>query len=129
MDAGTTTARKRPIAVILEDDHGVRRSLQLLLQGKNFEVKAHASATALLADPEVLNASCLIADFILSELDGITVLETLRRRGWAGPALLMTAFGTEQIADRARAAGFCEILAKPFRDHALLNALGRVMVS
>lgn len=129
MDAATTPVRKRPVVVILEDDHGVRRSLQLLLQAKNLEVKAYASANALLADPEVLNAVCLITDFVLTELDGVTVLETLRQRGWAGPALLMTAFGSEHLTARARAAGFCEILDKPFKDHAFMNVIGRISLS
>lgn len=124
MDASPNPVAQRPLAVILEDDHGVRRSLQLLLQARNFVVKAFASATALLADPDVLKASCLITDFVLAELDGITVLETLRRRGWEGPAVLMTAFGNEQLLAQARAAGFLTVLDKPFREHALLYALG-----
>lgn len=129
MDAAAKTVRKRPMLFILEDDHGVRRSLQLLLQARNFEVRAYAGARALLADPDVLDACCLITDFILAELDGVTVLETLRQRGWNGPALLMTAFGSKQLNAQANAAGFCEILDKPFKDHALLGALGRITAS
>ena len=37
-------AASRPQVVIVEDDNGVRRSLQLLLQGRGFEVKAFADA-------------------------------------------------------------------------------------
>jgi FixJ family two-component response regulator len=115
-----------PRVVILEDDDGVRRSLQLLLQGRGFAVKAYGSSCALLADPELDNTACLVADFRLPELDGITVLERLRARGWSAPAILMTAFGSEDLLTRASQAGFSQVLDKPFKDHALVTALKRL---
>jgi FixJ family two-component response regulator len=119
-------SRPRAIVVILEDDHGARRSLQLLLQALGFEVRAYASPAALLADPAVMEASCLIADFCLGETDGIAVFKALRQLGWEGPAMLMSAYSSAELTARAQDAGFCEILEKPFREHSLLSALARV---
>lgn len=116
---------KRPLILLLEDDNAVRRSLQLLLQGRGFDVKAYAGAAALLADPEARKAGCLLADYRLSTSDGISVLEALRARGQATPAILMTAFGSDEVATRASSAGFAEVLEKPFRDHVLIAALTR----
>lgn len=115
----------KPLLLVLEDDHAVRRSLQLLLQGRGFDVKAYASAEALLADPQAAGAGCILADYRLSASDGIRVLETLRARGWSGAAILMTAFASDDLAARAASAGFLEVLYKPFRDHALVAALAR----
>ena len=119
---------RRPLVFILEDDDGVRRSLQLLLRAEGFSIKAYAGVHFLLADPDVFSASCLIADYRLPEVDGIAVLDMLRKRGWAGPALLMTAYGSAEVIDRARKAGFVEVLEKPFMDHSLLNALRRANI-
>ena len=119
-------AGRRPKIALLEDDHGVRRSMQLLLQGRGFDVKAYGNPEALLADPEMANAACLLADYRLGELDGIAVLYTLRNRGWTGPAMLITAFGSADLAARAEAAGFCEVFDKPLKDHSLITALERV---
>ena len=116
----------RPRIVILEDDDGVRRSLQLLLQGRGFDVKAYANSASLLADPEVLNAACLISDFRLEQIDGITVLQGLRARDWTGPAILMTAFGSAELAARARSAGFAGVIEKPFKNHVLVTVLQRL---
>ncbi|HEX7751692.1 MAG TPA: response regulator [Novosphingobium sp.] len=116
---------KRPLILLIEDDNAVRRSLQLLLQGRGFDVKAYADAAALLADPDAGRAGCLLADYRLSISDGISVLETLRARGHETPAILMTAFGSDEVAGRARSAGFVEVLEKPFRDHVLMAALSR----
>ena len=103
--------------------------MQLLLRGRGFEVKAYANARALLADPAALEAVCLVADYRLAGTDGIAVLQALRARGWQQPAVLMTAFGSEDIAGRARAAGFEEVFEKPLKDLALVAALERLTAS
>lgn len=120
---------KRPQIALLEDDPGVRRSLQLLLRGRGFDVKAFGSAASLLADPEVATAACLVIDYRLPALDGITVLESLRARDWTGPAILMTAFGSAEITRRAKSAGFCEVFDKPFKEHILVATLERLTTS
>lgn len=119
-------AGARPLVVILEDDHGVRRSLQLLLQGRGFNVKAYANARALLDDPFAEAAACLVADYCLGDTDGIAVLKSLRARGWDQPAILMTAFGSAGLAERARAAGFSEIVEKPLKERGLTTLLERL---
>ena len=115
-----------PRVVILEDDAGVRRSLQLLLQGRGFDVKAYASPASLLADPEMSSTACLVADYHLGQMDGIAVLESLRARGWNAPAILITAFGSAGVVAQATAAGFATVLEKPFKDHALVTFLERL---
>jgi FixJ family two-component response regulator len=125
-DAIIKSAGGLPRVVILEDDDGVRRSLQLLLQGRGFAVKAYGSSRSLLADPELDGTACLVADYRLPEMDGITVLERLRARGWWAPAILVTAFGSQDLMTRANKAGFSEVIEKPFKDHALILALERL---
>lgn len=118
-----------PKVMLLEDDNGVRRSLQMLLQGRGFAVKAYASASALLSDPQLAGIDCLVADYRLGASDGVAVLEALRSGGWNGPAILMTAFGTEELRARAISAGYSEIFEKPLKDHVLVAALQRLTSS
>jgi FixJ family two-component response regulator len=116
----------RPRVVLLEDDNGVRRSLQLLLQGRGFDVKAYAGAGPLLADPEFAEADCLVADYRLADTNGIAVLQSLRKHGWTKPAVLVTAFSSAEVVADAAAAGFSEIFEKPVKDHVLITALKRL---
>jgi FixJ family two-component response regulator len=110
---------RQPV-VILEDDPGVRRSLQLLLCAQGYDVSAYADSPSLL-DRADMNAACLIADYRLNETDGISVLSTLRQRGWKGSAILITAFSSEALMNRAKLAGFDRVLEKPLKPHALLS--------
>lgn len=121
-----TFVKVRPLIVLLEDDNGIRRSLQLLLQGRGFDVRAFSSAEPLLADPDFAETDCLVADYRLAASNGIDVLQSLRAGGWTKPAVLITAFGSADLASRAIAAGFSEIFEKPLKDHMLIAALERL---
>lgn len=115
--------------LLVEDDAGVRRSLQLLLHGRGLDVRAYASGLDLLADPTALEAVCLVADYRMPEIDGLLILTRLREMGWAGQALLVTAFPSARLVDRALAAGYSRVIEKPLVEAALLDAVERIMAA
>lgn len=127
MDATNTDPRQRPKIVIVEDDHPVRRSTQLLLQAQGFNVKAFSTGVAALADETALNACCLIADYLLEDMDGIGLLRALRARGWMEPAILITGHWTPELVVEAKAAGFSEVLEKPVKPRALVQIIARLV--
>ena len=114
---------ERPALILVEDDDGVRRGLQLLLQGQGFDVHSFASARSALADPAILTARHLVLDYALGDGDGIETMATLRHCGWSGTAVLITAFASSELRASAAEAGFAAMLDKPFREDDLLRAL------
>jgi FixJ family two-component response regulator len=113
----------RPTVLLVEDEDGVRRSLQLMLSGKGYRVRAFSAAAPAIADAALDEATLLIADYRLPDSDGLSLLAGLRRRGWAGRAILVTAFPTPDLASAARGAGFSALIEKPLRQQELLGAL------
>ena len=119
----------RPVLLLLEDDAAVRRSLQLVLEGQGFQVRAYASPTMLLADHRgVAAASCLIADFRLADMDGIEALVMLREQGWCRPAILVSAHGSKALTRRALDSGFALVLEKPLRQFSLAKTVKQLIV-
>lgn len=114
---------KRPRILIVEDDAGMRRSMQLLLQGRGFDVRAYAAADPMLLDEQLTEAVCLVIDYLLGDRDGFSVLATSRNLGWRGPAILITAYPTEELRRLASEAGFSAFLEKPFKEHMLVNTV------
>ena len=53
MNKGKDTGRR---ALIVEDDEGVRRSLQLLLHWRGYDVRSYAAADLLLASDDINGA-------------------------------------------------------------------------
>lgn len=128
MDASTPafyTDRSR--IVLVDDDPGVRRSIQFLLQANGYDVRSYASASALLADPATRTAACFVTDYRMTEMDGLTLLRALRADGWRGPAILVTAYHSPDLAKRALAEGFSSVIEKPLREHVLLDAVARLV--
>ena len=117
----------RPCILVVEDDDAVRRSLQLLLCSKGLEVRAYRSARQAVSDSLTRSASCLVADLVMPEIDGIELLDTLRREGWNGPAVLISGFLTDALEKRAREGGFAEVLRKPLGDCILVNTVCRLI--
>ena len=109
--------------LLVEDDEGVRRSLQLLLEWNGFDVRAHALAASAMGLETLDRIDLLVADHALQDGDGIALLDRLRQAGWQGRAVLITAQPSDELAERAREAGFHSVLAKPLARHELIRAL------
>ena len=116
----------RPRILLVEDDSAVRRSLQLLLQARGYDVRAHASGITMLEDPAWLEAACMVADYRLEGPDGFEILSRLRAKGWAGPAVLITAYPSADLAQRAQAGGFSQVIEKPFREGVVADTVARL---
>ena len=112
---------------LIDDEAEVRRSLQLLLEGRGFAVRAFASPQALLADPALLEANCLIADYRMPELNGLELMRELKQRGWSAPALLITAFPSAKLTKEAQELGFTEVVSKPFLDRSFVGIVKRML--
>jgi FixJ family two-component response regulator len=123
--SGLSTGQK-PRVLIVEDDASVRRSMQLLLQGRGFDVRAYAAADTLLHDENIGEVACLVTDYYLGPRDGIGLLTVLRSHGLCSPAILVTAYSSIELRQAAEAAGFDEFLEKPFKEYALVNAVTRL---
>lgn len=112
--------------LLVDDDAGARRSIQLLLRAKGFDVRAYATGSALLADPSSGQARCFVTDYYMDDLDGIELLSRLRGMGWNGPAVLITADPSPDLHEHARARGFAAVVEKPFRDGLLVGTVTRL---
>lgn len=113
----------RPLVLLVEDDDGVRRSLQLLLTGRGYRVRSFPALAPAIADADARQAALLIADYRLPDGDGVALLSRLRARGWDGRAVLTTAFPSRALDAAARGAGFAAVIEKPLRHQELLGAL------
>lgn len=116
-------AADRRRVLLIEDDEAVRRSLQLLLHWRGFDVLSYEGAKAVLEGGELGDIDVLVTDYRLPDGDGIGVLRALRRAGWGGKAILITAFPSPVLTASARASGFDAVLEKPLRQHELVGAL------
>lgn len=113
----------RPCVLVVEDDNAIRRSLQLLLRGRGFDVRAYASPRSALADTQNRSAVCLIADLVMPGVDGFMLLADLRAEGWNGPAILISGYLNAERTAQAANAGFAAVLEKPLAHSHLFDTM------
>ncbi|MFA6117943.1 MAG: response regulator [Sphingomonas sp.] len=109
--------------MLIEDDEGVRRSLQLVLHARGYDVRAYASALPFLENLRQDEIDLLVTDYRLPDGDGLGVLRALLRDGWHGRSILVTAFPSSMLTDSAKACGFDVVLEKPLRPNELAGAI------
>lgn len=111
------------IILVIEDDAAVRQSLKFALEQEGLEVHLYESGEQLLADPDLPPTGCLVVDYAMPGMDGITLVERLRQRHVTLPALLITARSSPALRDRALRSGFRQVLEKPLEDNSLLDEI------
>ena len=100
--------------LIVDDDDALRDSLQLVLSSEGFEVvsaRDGQEALGLLASsaPEIV-----LCDLRMPGMDGMELIPLLVRRLPDSTLIMMSAYGTEELAIEAMQRGAYDYLAKPF---------------
>ena len=113
---------------IVDDDAAFRRSLVFLFESVGWQVSTHASAEDFLAAaPATQTIACLVLDIRMPMMSGLELQQVLRQRGWAVPIVFITGHGDVELAVQAMKHGACDFLEKPFKDQALIDAVGRAV--
>ena len=102
--------------LVADDELEMAVVLQALLEREHFSVDTVYSGPDALAYGLAENYDCLVLDIMMPGLDGIQVLEALRRKNISTPVLLLTA--KSQVEDRIAGlnSGADDYLPKPFHN-------------
>jgi len=115
--------------VIAENEAAARRRLIKLLTGQNLEVESVADAQALLDRVRIVRPDVVLLDIAMPELDGLQVIEQLRRRGDDTPVVVMANedAGPGTISE-ALEQGATDYIAKPVEKNELLVRVHRALL-
>ena len=114
---------------VVDDDLEVRRSLQCILESHTRRVISLPSADAFLADFEPIHPCCLILDLQLQGMTGHELLEQLRSRQMAIPAVVVTGSADMPAALRALRLGAVDICLKPVDPQVLVPLIDQTLAA
>jgi len=98
----------------VDDDPGLRESLQLLLATEGYEVAVAENAAEALLRLEAAPADLVLCDVRMPGMDGMDLLPQLIRQTPGITVIMMSAYGTDDLAIEAMKCGAYDYLAKPF---------------
>ncbi len=100
--------------LVIDDDESMCETLSMALGRWGFTVAWRTSAVEALQLLDEGEFAAVLTDLYLFGMDGITVCAEVARRRPGLPVVLMTAFGTAELAEKALRAGAVAFVAKPF---------------
>lgn len=117
-DVPERTARRAQV-LLAEDDDAMRELLVQVLREDGNEVIAAPDLETLCdlaaaSRTDAASIALIISDIRMPDWSGIEFLASLRAAHWTTPVLLITAFGSEEVHQRAETLGALRVLDKPF---------------
>ena len=114
---------ENPVVYVVDDDEGIRSSLESLIRSVGLSVQTFASAQDFLQGQRGSAPGCLVLDVRLPGLSGLDLQSELAKAEIHTPIVFITGHGDIPMSVRAIKAGAVEFLTKPFRDQDLLDAI------
>ncbi len=114
--------------LIADDDASIRALLRSLLEGDGYrvsEARTGGEVISLLSDGKPVDL--LLMDLRMPELSGMDILQRITDQGLGVPVILMTAFGTANIAIKAIQLGAHDYITKPFEIDDLVVAVEKAL--
>lgn len=116
------------LVLVVDDEESVRQFLYDVLTDENYRVETAVNGEECLDKIKRLKPDVLLTDIRMPELDGITLLERIKEWQLNMPVILMTAFGTTDVAIQAMKLGAFDYIVKPFNLEHFLNLVRRAVV-
>jgi len=108
---------------IVDDDTSVRRALGRMVKSFGFDIQLLASARDCLDGPFVDQASCLIVDVMMPDMDGFELHALLAASGRDIPTIFISGQNDQRAIIRAQSVGGVALLHKPCDANTLHDAI------
>jgi two-component system response regulator AtoC len=108
--------------LVVDDDRGLRKSLTLILSDAGYEVRVAEDGEEGLAVALAEKPHLILCDVRMPKKDGLAFLREYTEAGGSALVLVMTAYGSLELAVEAMKAGAYDYIPKPFgADEVLLT--------
>ena len=121
------TGADAPMVFVVDDDAGVRASIQGLLKSASLQCASFGTAEEFLRSKLPDGPSCLVLDVSLPGVNGLDFQRQLGDAGIQIPIIFITGHGDIPMTVKAMKSGAVEFLTKPFLDQDLLDAIRQAL--
>jgi FixJ family two-component response regulator len=117
-----------PLISIIDDDEGIRTSLDGLMRSLGYRVAMFESAERFLESDVAGDSACVVSDIQMpGGMSGLELLSKVRATDGAVPVILISAFTAAESRGEAERAGAYCTLRKPFDGDDLARCVERAL--
>jgi two-component system response regulator HydG len=116
----------KPTILICEDEEIVRSSIKLVLE-QDYELVLARDGEEALQQFDAKPVDLVLLDIKMPKLGGLDVLKELMKRQPPPRVLMLTAYDSVELAQRATQLGAVDYVSKPFEQKALREAVDRAL--
>ncbi len=118
----------RPLrrVLVVDDEENLRHLLLVILKKGGYEPTAVSNGRKALDALDRDRFGIVLCDIRMPEMDGIEFLDELRKRAIDTYCIMMSAYGTTEIAIEAMKRGAYDYISKPFKADEILLALRKI---
>ncbi len=113
--------------LIVDDEAGMREFLSIFLEREGFQVESAQDGQEALEAAEKTPFDLIISDLRMPTMDGVRLLEGLRKFQPEIPVILMTAYASAESAIEAMKLGAYDYITKPFRVEEVKQVISRAL--
>jgi CheY-like chemotaxis protein/anti-sigma regulatory factor (Ser/Thr protein kinase) len=113
--------------LVVEDSPTQASELRFLLEDACFEVDVASDGVAALASLEQRLPNIIVTDLQMPHMDGLALVEAVRKAHPSVPVVLITAHGSEEIAARALRSGAASYVPKRFLSQDLASVVQQII--
>ncbi len=109
--------------LVADDEENIRLVLRTMLKKHGYEVEVAKSAEDALARLDAFDPDFVLADVRMPGMSGIELCGELRARSSRATVIVMSAYGSVELAVQAMNAGAYDYVSKPFKQDEVLISL------
>ena len=109
--------------LIADDEESIRQVLVVLLEERGYEVRAVKDGEEALRELQSRDYDALVTDVRMPRLDGLALIRAAQTASPETTVIVMSAYGSHELAIEAMKAGAYDYLGKPFRPDEVLLVL------
>ena len=109
--------------LVVDDEEGMRHMLSILLKREGYDVSVSEDGNSALMAMAKNNYDFILCDIKMPDMDGLQVLEEIKKRGLEVTVIMMSAYGTIETAIEAMKLGAYDYVSKPFKKDEIVLAL------
>ena len=113
--------------LLIDDEADLLRALTMILKSRGHEVTALSEAVSAAAIVRRETFDVIISDIRMQPMDGLQLLDNLRKQGIETPIIMLTAYATLDVALQAIKNGAFDFITKPFKPDVLLDLVQQVI--